>query len=102
MLAFFISNLLQFEYWLRYPWLVVLSLFQLWMLVDAVRRREWVWALFIFVGWGVAALWYYFAVFRASPSAPRRFKLPEAHHRRRIKDLQSQNHHLDKAHHYSP
>ena len=101
MLAFFISNLLQFEYWLRYPWLVVLSLFQLWMLIDAVRRREWVWALFIFVGWGFAALWYYFAVFRASPSATRGFELPGAHNRRRIKELQAQIHHLDKAHHYS-
>jgi len=101
MLAFFISNLVQFEYWLRYPWLVVLSLFQLWMLIDAVRRREWVWALFIFVGWGFAALWYYFAVFRASPSATRGFELPGAHNRRRIKELQAQIHHLDKAHHYS-
>jgi len=101
MLAFFISNLLQIEYWLRYPWLAVLSLFQLWMLIDAVRRREWVWALFIFVGWGFAALWYYFAVFRASPSATRGFELPGAHNRRRIKELQAQIHHLDKAHHYS-
>src|SRR5678810_233060 len=101
MLAFFISNLLQFEYWLRYPWLVVLSLFQLWMLIDAVRRREWVWALFIFVGWEFAALWYYFAVFRASPSATRGFELPGAHNRRRIKELQAKIHHLDKAHHYS-
>jgi tetratricopeptide (TPR) repeat protein len=101
MLAFFISNLLQFEYWLRYPWLVVFSLFQLWMLIDAARRREWVWALFIFVGWGFAALWYYFAVFRAAPSATRGFELPGAYDRRRIKELQAQIHHLDKAHHYS-
>jgi len=101
MLAFFISNLLQFEYWLRYPWLAVLSVFQLWMLIDAVRRREWIWALFIFVGWGFAALWYYFAVFRAAPSATRGFELPGAYDRRRIKQLQAQIHHLDKAHHYS-
>jgi len=101
MLAFFISNLLQFEYWLRYPWMAVLSLFQLWMLIDAVRRREWIWALFIFVGWGFAALWYYFAVFRAAPSATRGFELPGAYDRRRIKQLQAQIHHLDKAHHYS-
>jgi tetratricopeptide (TPR) repeat protein len=101
MLAFLISNLLNVEYWLRYPWLAVFSLFQLWMLIDAVRRREWIWALFIFVGWGFAALWYYFAVYRASPSATRGFELPGAYDRRRIKELQAQIHHLDKPHHYS-
>jgi hypothetical protein len=101
MLAIFISNLLNIEYWVRYPWLAILSLFQLWMLVDAVRRREWVWALFILIGWGVSALFYYFMVYRAAPSATRGFELPGAHDRRRIKELQAQIHHLDKAHHHS-
>ena len=101
MLAFLISNLLNIEYWFRYPWLAIFSLFQLWMLIDAVRRREWIWALFIFVGWGFAALWYYFAVYRAAPSATRGFELPGAFDRRRIKELQAQIHHLDKPHHYS-
>jgi tetratricopeptide (TPR) repeat protein len=100
MLAFLISNLLNLEYWLRYPWLAVLSVFQLWMLVDAVRRREWLWALFIVIGWGFSALFYYFAVYRAAPSATRGFELPGAHDRRRIKELQAQIHHLDKAHHH--
>jgi hypothetical protein len=100
MLAFLISNLLNFQYWLRYPWLAVLSLFQLWMLVDALRRREWVWALFIVIGWGFSALLYYFAVYRAAPSATRGFELPGAHDRRRIKELRAKIHHLDKAHHH--
>jgi hypothetical protein len=100
-LAFFISNLLNFEYWLRYPWLAVFSLFQLWMLIDAVRRREWVWALFLVIGWGFSALFYYFMVYRATPSATRGFELPGAFDRRRIKQLQAQIHHLDKAHHHS-
>lgn len=101
MLAFFLSNLLNFKYWLTYPWLAVLSLFQLWMLIDAVRRREWIWALFILIGWGISALFYYLMVYRAAPSATRGFELPGAHDRRRIKELQAQIHHLDKAHHYS-
>src|SRR6516225_10021416 len=101
MLAFLISNLLNIEYWFRYPWLAIFSLFQLWMLIDAVRRREWIWALFILVGWGIAALWYYFAVYRAAPSATRGFELPGAHDRRRIKELEAQIHHLDKPHHHS-
>ncbi len=100
MLAFLISNLLNLEYWLRYPWLAVFSLFQLWMFVDAVRRREWFWALFIVIGWGISALLYYFLVYRAAPSATRGFELPGAHDRRRIKELQGKIHHLDKAHHY--
>src|SRR5947209_3432179 len=101
MLAFLISNLLDAQYWLRYPWLAALSLFQLWMLIDAVRRREWIWVLFIAVGWGLSALFYYFMVYRATPSATRGFELPGAHDRRRIKELQAQIHHLDKPHHHS-
>jgi tetratricopeptide (TPR) repeat protein len=100
MLASLISNLVNVEYWLRSPWVIIMSLFQLWMLVDAVRRREWVWALFIFVGFGISALFYYLVVYRAAPSATRGFELPGAHDRRRIKELQAQIHHLDKAHHY--
>lgn len=71
------------------------------MLIHAIREREWVWALFIFFGWGLTALWYYLYVFRSSPSSMRGFELPGAHHRRRIKELQAQIHHLDKAHHHS-
>src|SRR5947207_12569223 len=70
------------------------------MLIDALRRREWVWALFIFIGYGLSALFYYFAVYRAAPSATRGFELPGAYDRRRIKELQAQIHHLDKAHHH--
>src|SRR6267154_843739 len=101
MLASLVSNLLHFEYWLSNPWLPLVSLFSLWMLIDAIRRREWIWAIFIFFGWGFAAFWYYFAVYRAAPSATRGFELPGAHDRRRIKQLQAQIHHLDKPHHHS-
>jgi tetratricopeptide (TPR) repeat protein len=44
---------------------------------------------------------YYFFVYRAAPSATRGFELPGAHSRRRIKELQAQIYHLDKAHHHS-
>ena len=101
MLATLISNLQSIEYWLSNPWWVVISVFQLWMFIDAIRRREWLWAFFIFLGFGFAALFYFFAVYRAAPSATRGFELPGAHHRRRIKELEAQIHHLDKAHHHS-
>ncbi len=77
--------------------------FQIWMLVDAIRRQEWIWAVFIFLtfGWGLSAVLYYFFVYRASTSGTRGFELPGAHSRKRIKELQAQIHHLDKAHHHS-
>lgn len=101
MLASVVSNLLNLNYLLSSPLVLVMTLFQLWMLIDAVRRREWVWALFIVVGFGLSALFYYFAVYRAAPTATRGFELPGAYDRRRVKELQAQIHHLDKAHHYS-
>ena len=101
MVASLVSNLLSFEYWLTNPWMAIISLFSLWMFIDALRRREWLWALFIFIGFGLSALFYYFAVYRAAPSATRGFELPGAWDRRRVKELQAQIYHLDKAHHHS-
>ena len=75
--------------------------FQVWMFVDAVRRQEWIWAFFIFFGYGIAAILYFFMVYRGAPSATRGFELPGAFDRKRIKQLQAQIHHLDKAHHHS-
>ena len=101
MQASLITRLTGAEGWVSYAGFLLLTLFQLWMFVDALRRREWLWALFILIGAGFAALFYYFVVYRAAPSATRGFELPGAHDRRRIKELQAQIHHLDKAHHHS-
>lgn len=100
MLASLLSNFLNVSYLLSSPLVLVISLFNLWMLVDAIRRREWIWALFIFIGWGLSALLYFFFVYRDAPTATRGFELPGAFDRRRIKELQAQIHHLDKAHHH--
>jgi len=100
----FASQLTRFfsaDYLWSSPVALLFTAFQLWMLIDAVRQREWVWALFILVGWGFAALWYYFFVYRSAPSSMSGFQLPGAYNRKRIKELQAQIHHLDKAHHYS-
>jgi hypothetical protein len=91
----FLENL-----WFFYsPASFVFGLFALWMLIDAIRRREWLWALFIFAT-GFGSIWYFFNVYRGSPLSTRGFELPGAHSRRRIKELQAQIHHLDKAHHH--
>src|ERR1039457_4443696 len=101
MVALLITDLVNIGYLRSNPWLALVFLFQLWMLVDAIRRQEWLWAFFIFIGWGFAALFYYFLVYAAAPSATRGFELPGAFKRRRIKQLEAQIHYLDKAHHYS-
>jgi tetratricopeptide (TPR) repeat protein len=101
MVASIFSNLLDVGYWLGNPVWLLFTAFQIWMFVDAIRRREWLWAVFIFIGWGLTALLYFFLVYRAAPSATLGFELPGAHDRRRIKELQAQIYHLDKAHHHS-
>jgi hypothetical protein len=88
------------HYLLTSPVLLLMTAFQIWMLVHALRNREWVWVLFLFIGWGFSALWYYFYVYRGSSSATSGFELPGAQSRKRIKELQAQIYHLDKAHHH--
>lgn len=80
-------------------WVVTFAL-QLWMCVDAVRRGEYIWAVFIWIGSFISLLLYYFLVYRDGTTATSGFELPGAAHRRRIKELQGQIHHLDKAHHH--
>src|SRR5256885_9581845 len=99
--ASLISDLANWQFLLTNPAFLLMTAFQVWMLVDAVRREEWIWAVFIFIGFGLSALLYFFLVYRAAPSATRGFELPGAHDRKRIKELQAQIHHLDKAHHHS-
>ncbi|HVV70490.1 MAG TPA: tetratricopeptide repeat protein [Verrucomicrobiae bacterium] len=100
MLASLMSNLFSAGGWIGSPVVLIIGLFNLWMLVDAIRRREWLWAFFMFIGWGIPAVLYYLFVYRDAPSATRGFELPGAFDRRRIKELQAQIHHLDKAHHH--
>lgn len=83
------------------PVSLVFGIFQIWMIIDAIRRGEWLWAAFIFFFPGIGGIWYFFYVYRAAPSATRGFELPGAVDRRRIKDLQAKIHHLDKPHHWS-
>lgn len=93
----FITNFLDW----RNPLILLFGLFALWMLVDAIRRQEWLWAVFIFLFPPINAVLYFFLVYRQAAPAMRRFELPGARDRRRIKELQEQIYHLDKAHHHA-
>ena len=88
------------ESWLSLIAMGLLGLFNLWMIIDAIRKREWVWVGILIIFPGLGTLWYFFYIFRG-PTAMRGFELPGATDRRRIKELQAQIHHLDKAHHHS-
>jgi hypothetical protein len=95
------SILTLFENWgylLANPVSLAILVFQFWMLVHALRHREWLWAFFIFIGSLLGAFWYYFSVYRDSASTG--FELPGAQSRARVRELQAKIHHLDNAYHH--
>ena len=91
-------NLMDWDFLLTNPVVLAITAFQLWMFIHAIRNREWVWALFIFIGYGIGAFWYYFTVYRETASTG--FELPGAQSRARVKELQAKIHHLDNAYHH--
>jgi hypothetical protein len=100
MFASLLNYFLDPEYLIQNPLLLLLAAFSVWMFVDAVIRREWFWAVIIFIGFGFAAILYFFLVYRAAPAGTRGFELPGTQSRARIKELQAQIHHLDNAYHH--
>jgi hypothetical protein len=101
MLASLLTNFTQWNYLISSPIWLALAVFQIWMFIDALRRQEWFWAIFIFIFPLLNAVLYFFLVYRASTSsATRGFELPGAQSRKRIKELQAQIHHLDNAYHH--
>jgi hypothetical protein len=100
MFALLPTTLLNWQWLLENPLSLVITVFQIWMFIHALRNREWIWAVLIFIGWGITTLWYYLMVYRASASSVSGFELPGAQSRKRIRELQSQIHHLDNAAHH--
>jgi hypothetical protein len=78
---------------------IVAGLFWLWMVIDAVRRGEWLWVAFMFF-FPISPLFYFFMVYRGSALATQGFELPGASRRHRIRELETLIHNLDKAHHH--
>ena len=85
------------------PFFLIMTGFQIWMLVDAIRREEWLWAVLIFFFGAFSAMFYFFMVYRSAKAIEGgpAFEWPGAAERERIKQLEDQIHHLDKAHHYA-
>jgi tetratricopeptide (TPR) repeat protein len=99
MFASLLTDVLNIGYLIHNPWWLLLFAFQVWMFIDAVRRQEWVWAVFIFIGFGVSAILYYLIVYRSDTTGSG-FELPGAQSRARIKQLQAQIHNIGNAYHY--
>jgi hypothetical protein len=95
-----LTGFLDIPYLIHDPWWLLLFAFQVWMFIDAVSRREWLWAVFIFIGFGLSAVLYFFLVYRASGAATGGFELPGTQSRARIKELQRQIHNIGNAYHY--
>jgi len=93
-----INRIADFGFLLTSPFWLAMTVFQVWMLVHALRNREWLWAFFIFIGSGLGAFWYYISVYRDSAASG--FELPGAQSRARIQQLQAKIHHLDNAYHH--
>jgi tetratricopeptide (TPR) repeat protein len=79
------------------PGAIAFFVFETWMLIDAIRRKEYFWVILIIAGLGI---WYFFYVYRQSASLTQGFELPGAAKRKRIKELEAQIHHLDNAVHH--
>lgn len=84
---------------LQWALAIVMGVFWLRMLLDAWARREYFWIACMVLFSFLSAVLYYFFVFRAeSPSNVSGFELPGSKRRDRIRELEAQIHHLDKAH----
>jgi len=81
------------------PLMLIFWLFAVWMLVDAFRQEQWMWVVFIIIFPIINAPLYYFLVYRQHGGGIG-FSMPGFSDRKRIKELEQQIHHLDKAHHY--
>ena len=83
------------------PLALALLAFQVWMLVDAIRRQEWLWVIFLIIFPLFNAVLYFVLVYWPSRNVSARLEMPGSAKRARIKELEAQIHHLDKAHHHA-
>jgi hypothetical protein len=97
----FVLQLISGAYgWLGWIAGLAIAGFHIWMLVDSIRRGEYLWTAFIFFFPILNDLLYFFLVYRPSGGGNplEGFELPGAADRRKIKELQEAIHNLDKPH----
>ncbi len=97
MIGWWFKDLFNGDLWVAVPTAGLYAIFSLWMLVHAVHNREWLWAVLIVCGLGI---WYFFYMYRSGAAVMSGFELPGAAKRQRIKELESQIHHIDNAVHH--
>ncbi|MDR2982540.1 MAG: tetratricopeptide repeat protein [Puniceicoccales bacterium] len=74
---------------------VLFLVFSLWMIIHAIWKQEWIWLVILLIFPAISPILYFFMVYvQASGHG---FELPGASNRRRIKELQTKIHNLDKA-----
>jgi hypothetical protein len=101
-LALWFAELNNLQNWLASPVILVMAAFTIWMLVDAIRRQEWFWVIFIILFPLLNSVLYYLLVYRSAPSlGVPAFELPTSVDRDRIKELEDLIAHMDKAHHHA-
>ena len=105
MLFALLQQLLNPDLWFRHPLYLFGAIFQIWMMVDAIRREEWIWLACIFFFSVVSAILYFAIVWwpqrGRTPEGTFKFEWPGAADRKRIRELQARIHHLDNASHHA-
>src|SRR5579859_6454480 len=97
MTGWWVRDLFNGDLWVALPTAGIYGLFSLWMLIHAVQNKEYVWAVAILFG---LAIWYFFYMYRSGSAVMSGFELPGAAKRQRIKELESQIHHIGNAVHH--
>lgn len=98
MTGWWLQNLFDRDLWFSVPTTGIYAIFSLWMLIHAIRNQEYIWALLIL--FGLMAIIYFFYVYRSGSAVMSGFELPGAAKRKRIKELESQIHHIGNAVHH--
>jgi tetratricopeptide (TPR) repeat protein len=89
--------------YLSHPLFLVFWAFALWMVVDALRRQEWLWVVLILLFTVISAPLYFVLVYRRPRSAGSFWGVipfVSDRDRARMQTLEQQIRHLDRAHHH--
>jgi hypothetical protein len=70
-----------------------------WLSIDAIRQREWLWLVIMWVFPGFGVIMYFLHVYRGSTMPA--LEWPGSGDRRRIRELEGKIINLDKAHHHA-